>query len=232
MDEIELIFQSGGEIVYKMVFQKNTKIKDALLQYLRATNSINTLDPHRISFFFRGQILNKPQSLNKRLFEIFFKLNSVVINVIDTYNIEGGGGSPIYFCDVINSIREGHKFSKDAPSYRTVGKGINIYGICKGTNCKAHNKEVIVPIKKRIFNLIEEKYELKCPECCNIIIPKTCGFYKCEYKVSGKKCENDNIERFDFTERASNPDEILYYKPSENGYAKMIELKFEVLKYL
>ncbi len=231
MDDFELFFKCDDEIYNRhMVFQKNTVIKDAFLQFLRATNSIITLDPDNIIFFLKAKILNTPELLNKRLFEIF-KENKVFIKVVDA-GFNAGGGSPINFCDVSNSIPEGHKLTQDAPSYRTVGKGINIYGICKGTNCKAHNKEVIVPIKKRIFDLIEEKYELKCPECCNIIIPKTCGFYKCEYKVSGKKCENYNIERFDFTERASNPDEILYYNPSENGYAKMIELKFEVLKYL
>jgi len=230
MDEIELIFNIEGQIPKHMVFQKNIVIKDALLQFLIATNSIITLDYNKIVFFSKNIILNEPQFLNKRLFHIF-KRNKPIIKVIDI-SVIGGGGSPINFCDVSKSIREGHKFSQDAPSYRTVGKGINIYGICKGTNCKAYNKEVIVPIKKKIFDLLEEKYELKCPECHNIIIPKTCGFYKCEYKISGKKVENDNIERFDFIERANNPDEILYYKPSENGYVKMIELKFEVLKYL
>ena len=124
MDEIVLIFNCGVEIYNRhMVFQKNTVIKDALLQFLRATNSKITLDPDDIIFFSKAKALNTPQYLNKRLFEIFNKSN-VDIKVVDVGDIKGGGGIPINFCDVSKSIREGHKLTQDAPSYRTVGKGI------------------------------------------------------------------------------------------------------------
>ena len=116
-------------------------------------------------------------------------------------------------------------------SYRITEKGINIYGICKGNNCIAKDKEVIVPIQNKFFDLIKEKYDLKCPKCSNIIIPKTVGFRDCEYQISGKKYENDKVEDFCFKERADSPDEIKYYNPNDNGTALMIELKFEVLNY-
>ena len=57
--------------------------------------------------------------------------------------ISGGG---MTFTDVSkkNTINIG--FSSSAPSYRTAEKGINIFGICKKSGCKAYEKEVIVPV--------------------------------------------------------------------------------------
>ena len=59
------------------------------------------------------------------------------------------------FTDVNKQIVEKLYFSKNAPSYRTVVKGINIFGICKVKKCEAHDKEVAIPLKnKKFFNLV------------------------------------------------------------------------------
>jgi len=76
--------------------------------------------------------------------------------------------------------------SKKTPSYRKITKGINIFGICNFKKCKAFKKEVVVRIKKKKLDLIKERDELFCPECEATIIPKTVGFYLCEFKIYGK----------------------------------------------
>ena len=137
-----------------------------------------------------------------------------------------GGGGPGEFGNLDLS-----KKSQKSYEGHILGTGINIFGICKGNSCQAYDKEVIVPINKGTLDLMNEKYDLKCPICSNIIIPKTVGFRNCKYKISGKKFENDKVENFSYTGRADSF-EIKYYNPEENGKALMIELKFEVLEYL
>ena len=235
MNEYALIFNCQEEKSKTMIFPKTTKIKDALIKFLKETNSIIDLSPAKRMFIFHNIILNKSEYLEKSLFQVF-KGGAVNfrINVKDTEGIIGGCDDffPIDFCDVNRKRTEGHKLTKTKKgSYRITKKGINIYGICKGNNCIAKDKEVIVPIKKKNFDLINEKYNLICPICSNIIIPKTVGFRDCEYKIQGKKYQNNKIEDFCFTGRADNPGEIKYYNPSDNGTALMIQLIFEVLKY-
>ena len=219
-----------------LTFPKNTKLEDALFKFLKEINSEISLSRDKISFLSGCKILNAPENLQKNLFHIFKPKINNPIRVVKTGDVIGGGGldGSIYFTDVSKNITETLRFSKNAPSYRGVEKGINIFGICINSLCLANNKEVVVPIKKKFFDLIEEKYDLKCPKCSNIIIPKTCGFSRCEYKISGKiyENENDKIKKFSIEEKADDPNGIKYYNPDENGNAKMIELKFEVLKYI
>ena len=232
MDKYILNFYCEGQ-TKNMEFTKDTKVKDALIEYLKSTNSKIDLSPERIKFLWIASILNNQINLDKSLEQIFKKrtTNNFKIKVIDIENSIGGGG-PVSFCDLEKKNHEGHKLTSGSHTYRTTGIGINIYGICKGNNCIAFDKEVIVPIKKKVFDLIEEKYDLKCPVCNNIIIPKTVGFRLCEYKVYGKKYENDKIEKFSFIDKAAEKGEIKYYNPNKNGEVLMIELKFEDLNYL
>lgn len=229
MDELKISFHFDDSQV-EMNFPKTITIEDALIQFLKKTNSLITLSTDKIVFFYKNRILNESNNLKKSLFQVFSINRDITVRVVDTGLICGGG--PVDFCDVSKKKHEGHKLTSDGPTYRITGKGINIYGLCKGNSCKAYDKEVIVPINKKTFDLINEKYDLKCPLCSNIIIPKTVGFRNCEYKISGKKYQNNNIEKFSFIDRADNSGEIKYYNPNDNGTALMIELKFEILKYL
>ena len=74
------------------------------------------------------------------------------IFLVTTKGIKGTGGLPMLFSDVSKNKTKELTFSKKAPSYRKVTKGINIFGICKFKKCLAYQKEVVVRIKKK--NLI------------------------------------------------------------------------------
>ena len=122
--------------------------------------------------------------------------------------------------------------SREGPDYRIVDKGINIHGECKYEKCFAYNDEVSIPLKgTRIFNLIKERSNLKCPVCRGLIEPKTVSFFLCEYKVKGKNFENGNIKNFEFFGKANNPTAIEFYDPIKDGETTVIELTIEVISY-
>ena len=124
-------------------------------------------------------------------------------------------------------------FNINAPYYRNVGPGINICGECKYEKCVAYKNEVIVPlIGIRVFNLIKERGNLKCPACRALIDPKTVAFYLCEYKIKGKYIDNGQIKPFEIFKKAKNKDAAEYYDPTSNGETIIIELIIEVIKYL
>ena len=153
MNEYALSFNCQEEKSITMIFPKTTKIKDALIKFLKETNSIIDLSPSKRMFIFRNIILNKSEYLEKSLFQVFKGSPvNLRINVIDSEGVIGGCDDffPIDFCDVNRKRTEGHKLTKGTEgSYRITEKGINIYGICKGNNCIAYDKVVIVPIKKK-----------------------------------------------------------------------------------
>ena len=180
-----------------------------------------------LTFINKSKIL-KPEM---KLSEIKAKNNTIIFVSKDEANI--GGSMPIKFTDLSKNIHEEIYFSKTAPNYRIVYKGINIEGICKSKKCEAFNKKVFVPLKnKEKFDLIEERDNLECPICENLIVPKTVLFYLCEYKIRGKKIENDINFPFEFSGVAESKKSFTYFNPDENGETLFSELKIEVIKYL
>ena len=90
-------------------------------------------------------------------------------NIKSSERSQGGGVTS--FTDVSKKHIINIGFSSDAPDYRTAGKGINIFGICKTENCVTKGDEVVVPIDKEKLDFINEKFNLRCPECKGIIEP-------------------------------------------------------------
>ena len=163
------------------------------------------------------------------------KLNQINSSRIDAHKENNiiGGTYGLNFTDVSKQVHEEHYFSDKAPSYRIVTKGINIYGICKGKNCKAYKKEVVVPLKNiKKFDLMEEKDDLECPECGGIIIPKTLGFHLCEYKIEGTKFVDNKGEDFEIKGKAENKNSIQYFNPDKNGKTMIVKLIIEITKDL
>ena len=158
--------------------------------------------------------------------------NGSVIFVESRDNVKGGGFSML-FSDVSKNKTKELTFSKNAPSYRKATKGINIFGICKFKKCLAYQKEVVVGIKKKKFDLIEERNDLFCPECESLIVPKTVGFYLCKFKIYGKKLEDGQEQEFsNESDEASNKDTLKYFDPELSGNITITQLIFEVEKYL
>ena len=142
MDEIKLIFQSDERKI-EMTFPKKITVEDALTQFLIKTNSIINLSVNHIVFVCGPRVLNIPSNLKKTLSVL--KANQCTIKVVDQDNILAGGGYPVDFCDISRQIHEDHTLTSDGPSYRTTGKGINIYGKCRGRE----GKKIVLPMIKK-----------------------------------------------------------------------------------
>ena len=177
-------------------------------------------------FIFNAKQLNESLTVA----EAFLTEHSDIF--VEPINGVKGGGFTMLFSDVSKNKTKELTFSKKAPSYRKVTKGINIFGICKFKKCLAYQKEVVVRIKKKKFDLIEERNDLFCPECEALIVPKTVGFYLCKFKIYGKKLENGREQEFsNESDEAKNKNSIKYFDPELSGNLMMTQLIFEVEKY-
>jgi hypothetical protein len=204
---------------YNIVCDRNESFSSI---FEKLKNRIGMKDQN-IKFFSDGRKLNSQMKLNHSY--------SIDIEAYETETVMGGsfGSCALNFTDVRKQYHEEHYFSDNAPSYRTVTQGINIYGICSGKQCKAYKKEVVVPqMGRKKFDLIKELYNLLCPECGMIVKPKTLGFHLCKYKVSGKIFLDDVIEPFEFEGKAENENSVQYFNPDKNGKTMVVELKIEV----
>ena len=148
--------------------------------------------------------------------------------------IIGGGVCPVKFVDVASGKVKELKFSEKAPRWRSVDKGLNIFGICNSNpKCEAYKKEVVymthLPDKGLIFNVNEEISNIRCPMCNKIINLETCGFYECEYQFIGKKIDKGEIEFFDSKTRETKNNKFEYFDPLNNGKVTWLELNIYVL---
>jgi hypothetical protein len=210
---ITLKFQGKA---YNVICDKDESFS-SIIEKLK--NRIGMKDKN-VNFISDGRKLNSEMKLNQILSRKI---------MVDETETSLGGVFALNFTDISKQVHEEHYFSNKAPSYRYVTQGINIYGICKGKNCIAYKKEVVVPQRKiKKFDLIKEKDNLECPKCGGIIIPKTLGFHLCKYKVSGKKYSNNIIEPFEFEGKAENENSIQYFNPDENGETMLVKLIIEV----
>ena len=142
------------------------------------------------------------------------------LHLVLRYRGGGGGSIPMNFVNVEKGIIQKLKFSDSAPKWRSVTQGLNLFGICKNGKCIGHNKEVIfqVGINKK-YNLQENVLNIKCPMCIGIIVPKTCGFWNCEYQFVGDKIEEGELKHVDTKSKETKDDDFEYFNPYENDSA-------------
>ena len=222
---ISVIFRQtwyGAEIPFMVQCTENEKVSDIIEKY-----RIKAKDNDCSEKF----IFNAKQLVPSRIVGESGLTNNANIFVEKTHRIKGAGCS-MFFSDLSKNKTREILFSKKAPSYRSVSKGINIFGICNFKKCIAHLKEVVVKIKKKKFDLIKQRNELFCPECEAQIIPKTVGFYLCKFKIYGKKIEDGSEVNFENKiDEASNKNGLKYFDPELNGEVMITELIFEVMEY-
>ncbi len=86
-----LRFQTADENINLKIFEYNNSclIEDMLKDFLKKTNSKDTLDVTDISFMFSGKILNKGDNLKKTVGQVF-KRSNIPIQVTDTKDVIGG----------------------------------------------------------------------------------------------------------------------------------------------
>ena len=178
------------------------------------------------------RVVNVLNDDNKTLFDYHIGNGSKII-FMELEHL-GGGGLPMKFSNL--KEKEFRNFSKTAPRWRYVGKGLNFFGICGCKMCDAgkKNSEVIYPMKLGIneeFNLINNRDKIKCPICSSFIEPKTIGLYKCEISIYGKYINNDRCVNFSQEFSSDSEDGIEEFKYGEDSDYIWTELIFKINKY-
>lgn len=210
-------------------YDENITVENFIKDFLNKNNIYVTLDPNIYTFKIYGKVLNLEKFRQHQLKSLIPPGGKVILYRKQDVHYSGG---PMAFTDVSKNNVTSRGFSSDAPDYRVVKKGINIYGICKTKNCVAQDKKVISLYRKDKINMIEEKFNFKCPKCEGIIEPKTVGFYLCKYRIYGSKIEDKKIVDFDNgISDANDPNHSSYFDEVENGNVIFTELIFEVISY-
>ena len=240
----EVGLKTGEEILLKL----NQNFKEQLISLpLDGSYITIILDKSRIAHFptFEGE---ETEEIRKRinfcLPHLFFLSNELLkykyfgkkifsgrIIYLVSSNILHGAGVPIDFTDLSKGKIKELKFGKNAPDWRKVQEGLNIFGICCNPKCIAYKKEVVFmpSLFDHKFNLNDNITNIKCPICKTIIKLKTCGFWKCEYQFIGQKIENGILIDFDSKPKETKNNEFEYYDPSENGKATWTKLLIYII---
>ena len=157
--------------------------------------------------------------------------------------LRGGGG--VDFADVSKEKMTELQYSNDAPVWRTVWTGVNIFGTCENKNCVAFDKEVICPVGFGILDLIKDQDKIICPMCKKIFKGITSGFTGCNFLICGikiKENKNNQIskenkadtirERYQQKEWVEIKEEFKYFSPEEVGVVKWENLKVLTKSYV
>ena len=206
------------------------------------------MDSNPYSYEPEKKIMNAPSSMpSKALNLISEQSKNNILKIINQKNETGtgffceiifgrtnwGAGPVMDFVNVEKGLVKNLNFSKNAPKWRKVKIGLNIFGQCNNKKCEAFKKEVIystdLPENGLNFNLNEEAINIKCPICKKIIRPKTCGFWECEYQFEGQKIEEGEVKSFNSEPKETFEDKFEYFDPFENGEVQWLELNIYVL---
>ena len=151
-----------------------------------------------------------------------------------------GGGNMNDFANLSDEflIKVDVSYSPNIPKWRTVGKGINLFGICKNNNCQAKGNQVIMRVKSKEYDVYNEGFMGKCPMCLKHFVLDTCCFYMCDYKCEGTYFERKKNEWVDLpgnVQKTSGGKDFYYdfNKPvrGKEGKVKYKKLILKVVSY-
>lgn len=197
------------------------------------------------------QITNKDANLNFHgtTYSIYCNFTFKEIGIysdsrifISDQGISGGGGEESNrFANLSEEfIRKDNvsEYNPNIPKWRTIGKGINLYGICQNSNCVAKGKQVIKHVDSKEYDVYNEGFMGICPMCNKHFDLDTCSFYHCDYKCEGTyfdKSKDNWVDLPGDIQKTSGGKDFYYdyNKPvrGKEGKVKYKKLVLKVIQY-
>ena len=209
----EIIERESPKETLEYLLKRGVQEKDPNIEYYISPNHIGIRTGwRRYCEICSKNIKEASQFISKIRFFIPLR-GAGVLSGLEFVNLEGGSKAKVL------------KFSTNAPKWRKVCEGLNLFGKCNYNKCEAYKKEVIytVGINKK-FDFNSQKKEIKCPICNKNFIPLTLGFWKCEYQIKGEKLKNGEYIRININGRETKGDDFEYFDTDENGTTTWNEL--------
>lgn len=136
-------------------------------------------------FLYNGKHFHDVEPVTKTLKDYGVERDSTVQLLT---RLRGGGGEVLEFSDLQNQgALKVLPWSKTAPLWRIVGKGLNLEGKCTNKNCAAHGQRVVCKKGFTAVNLVTEK--ASCPICKQTVQVRTCSFTSCSWMFEGRKAQ-------------------------------------------
>ena len=167
----------------------------------------------------------KQLKVSRYLRDYHVQNNSTFFSVL---RLRGGGYLPgVPFADVTDQAGpEKFDWSNSAPDWRRANQGLCIEGKCRNRRCEAYGHMVIMNKGFTEFDLINDGHTCQCPMCEKPVIPVTCGFNNCEWKVIGRKVEKlGQPPKMFRTKWKSAGDAYERFSPDKNGKVHFLDLK-------
>jgi len=90
----------------------------------------------------------------------------------------------------------------DNSAWRRFEPGLSLLGTCINSECDAHQKEVIMPIGLRNFDVLTDVnlFTTKCPRCTHFVEVSRLGFNECQWRIYGIKQTKPSQAPISFSE--------------------------------
>ena len=206
-NEITIKFESLNKIVLSLQVKYDEKISSIIKKYKQLENDLS----NNKEYYFENKKINMDLTAAEQGLK-----NNCIIKVVESKK-------------EMKDDDEKMLIKKTIDNSFNLRNGINILGKCNNKNCKYKGKEVTSYYNGEKFELISNLYNVMCPYCSCIIIPKKIIFYKCNFIISGKKLDGEFVVPFAL-ERIDINDNNYYYvfNPNSNNNT-YIELICQIL---
>ena len=190
----------------------------------------------RTIFMFGGKTYCISSSLTFN--EIGMKFDTTIF-IINQAISGGGGEESTRFANLSEEfIRKDNvsSYNPNIPKWRTIGKGINLYGICKNGSCDAKGKQVIKHVDSKYYDVYNEGFMGICPICGKHFDLDTCSFYMCDYKCEGTYFDylkDEWVNLPDIIQKTSDGKDFYYdYNKTVRGKEGKVKYKKLILKVI